>query len=410
MKHDLDRLMGERNIDALVIEGPDGLDSANPDFNYFVKCQHVNGLVIKKRGAPAVLIHHPWERVQAEATGLELISSERWNRREIARRLPDRLAAAVELRRLIFDDLGVKGRVSIYGTVHSGRSYALLTRLAQAAPDVEIVGEFHNDILTTARLTKDADEVEQMRRVGRKTCAVAQAVVDYLRSGRNRDGVLVNGEGQPMTIGMVKGLINRELAAASLEAPVGIIFSQGRDSALPHAEGDDAEPLRLGEALSLDLAPREINGYWHDMTHTFALGYASPDLRRLYDQVHEVLGRVVANLKVGESTRTYQEQVCAFFEERNHPTIGSAYPLDEGYIHDLGHGIGLEVHEQLLFSAQPGRDDVIAPGAVFTLEPGLYYPEQGYGVRLEDVYYCTPPGSFECLTPFPKELVIPVEG
>ena len=85
MKRDLDRLMTERNIDALVVEGPDGFDSANPDFNYFVNSEHLNGLVIKKRGEPAMLIHHPWEQKQAEATGLRLISRERWNPREIAR-------------------------------------------------------------------------------------------------------------------------------------------------------------------------------------------------------------------------------------------------------------------------------------------------------------------------------------
>src|SRR5262245_41383104 len=142
MKQDLDRLMAERVIDALVVEGPDGFDSANPDFNYFVKSEHVNGVVIKKRGEPAMLIHHPWERVQAEATGLELISSERWNRREIAREFPDRLEAAVELRRRMFRDLGVSGRVGCYGTVHSGRQYTLPTRLAQSVPGPDVVGDF----------------------------------------------------------------------------------------------------------------------------------------------------------------------------------------------------------------------------------------------------------------------------
>jgi Xaa-Pro aminopeptidase len=145
------------------------------------------------------------------------------------------------------------------------------------------------------------------------------------------------------------------------------------------------------------------------MTRTFAIGYASPELPQLYDQVRAALERVVANLTVGERTKTYQDQVCAFFAARNHPTIGSTYPLEEGYTHDLGHGIGLEVHEQFLFSAQPGRDDVVVPGVVFTLEPGLYYASKGYGVRLEDVYACTPEGDFECLTPFPKELLIPIE-
>jgi Xaa-Pro aminopeptidase len=409
MKQDLDRLMAERNIDAFVVEGPDGYDAANPDFNYFVNSEHVNGVVLKKRGEPTMLIHHPWERLQAEATGLALISSERWNRREIAREFPDRVDAAVELRRRMFHDLGISGRVGFYGTVHSGRNFTLLTRLAQTVPDLEIVGEFEKDIISTARLTKDAGEIEVMRRVGRKTCAVVRSVVDYIRAGRAKDDILVTSEGTAITIGTIKRLINRELSSAGLEAPIGVIFSQGRDTALPHAEGDDAAPLRLGEAISIDLAPRELNGYYHDMTRTFAIGYASPELQQIYDQVREVLEHVVADLKVGELTKKYQDQVCAFFEERHHPTIASTFPIEEGYIHDLGHGIGLEVHEQFLFSGQPGRTDVVAPGVVFTLEPGLYYADKGYGVRLEDVYYCTPEGYFECLTPFPKQLLIPIE-
>ena len=409
MKQDLDRLMAERNLDALIIEGPDGYDAANPDFNYFVNSAHVNGLIIKRRGAPAMLIHHPWERVQAETTGMVLISSEGWNRREIAQAFPDRVDAAVELRRRMLQDLGVGGRVGMYGTVHSGRNYTLLTRLAQAIPQMEIVGEFANDVMSLARLTKDAAEVEVMRRVGRKTCAVAQAVVDYLRAGRAKDDLLVTRAGRPITIGDVKRLINQELSSHGLEAPIGVIFSQGRDTALPHAEGDDAAPLRLGQALALDLAPRELNGYYHDMTRTFALGYAPPDLQQTYDQVQDILARVVADLKAGARTRVYQDQVCAFFEQRQHPTIAHAYPIEEGYIHGLGHGVGLDVHEAPAFAALSDYGDVLEPGVVFTLEPGLYYASKGYGVRLEDVYYCTPAGQFECLTPFPKKLVIPIE-
>ena len=48
------------------------------------------------------------------------------------------------------------------------------------------------------------------------------------------------------------------------------------------------------------------------------------------------------------------------------------------------------------------------PGSVFTIEPGLYYPSRGYGVRIEDTFYCTADGQFESLTPFPKDLVIPL--
>jgi Xaa-Pro aminopeptidase len=275
-------------------------------------------------------------------------------------------------------------------------------------PEIELVGEFADDILSTARQTKDANEIEQMRRVGRKTCEVVQSVVDYISASRASDGVVVTSTGTPITIGAIKQLISREVSLHGMEAPIGVIFSQGRDTALPHAEGDDPEPLRLGEALTIDIFPREVNGYYHDMTRTFAIGYASPELQQTYDQVKEVLERVVANLKVGERVKTAQDLVCDFFEQRNHQTVRSSDSLEEGYIHELGHGVGLDVHEQPLVSGRPERKERFEPGAVFTLEPGLYYPSKGFGVRLEDVYYLTPEGDVENLTPFPKELVIPV--
>ncbi|HEY3230387.1 MAG TPA: M24 family metallopeptidase, partial [Roseiflexaceae bacterium] len=75
-----------------------------------------------------------------------------------------------------------------------------------------------------------------------------------------------------------------------------------------------------------------------------------------------------------------------------------------------GHGIGLEVHEDFGFPALQDRGELLRPGAVFTIEPGLYYPNKGIGVRIEDTYYCTPDGSFESLTPFPKDLVIPLKS
>ena len=411
MKRDLDRLMAERNIDAIVVEGPDGLGSANPDFNYFVGGRKLTGTVIKKRGEPAMLIHSPWEQLEAEATGLVLVPTSRWNKRAIMDAAPDVFSGEVEYRRQIFSDLGVSGRVGIYGTVPAGRYFALLSRLAQQIPGLEIVAEFDKDLISQARLTKEPEEVEIMRRVGRKTCAVVQAVVDFIRAGRADGDTLVDASGAPITIGHVKQLIGRELAAQGLEAPQGVIFAQGRDAGLPHATGDEAAPLRLGQAIVFDIYPREVGGgYYHDMTRTFAIGYAPPELQRAYDDVRAAFEQVVAELEVGAPTKPYQDMVCTFFEARGHETIGSTYPIEEGYIHSLGHGIGLEIHEDFGFPSLKDRGDVLVPGAVFTIEPGLYYPSKGYGVRIEDTYYCAPDGTFESLTPFPKDLVIPLDS
>ena len=401
--------MAERNLDAIVVEGPDGLDSANPEYSYFTGGRHLPGLIVKRRGEPITLLHSPWEQNQAEETGLALISLNRWNRRAIAEQHPHPLDAAVELRRRIFADLGVSGRVGIYGTVKAGPYFALMAALSQRMPGLEIVAEFEKNIISQARLTKDPEEVEEMRRVGRKTCEVVQAVVDLIRGGRAQGDTLVDEQGRPITIGQVKRLIDRELAARGLEAPQGTIFSQGRDAGLPHAQGEEAQELQLGQAIVFDIFPREVGGgYYHDMTRTFAIGHAPPELQQAYDEVLGAFELVTSELEMGAPTKPYQQLVCTYFEERGHGTIGSTYPIEEGYIHSLGHGLGLEVHEDFGFPSLQDRGDTLVPGAVFTIEPGLYYPSRGFGVRIEDTYYLAPDGSFESLTPFPKDLVIPV--
>jgi Xaa-Pro aminopeptidase len=409
MKSDLDRLMAERDIDAIVVEGPDGLESANPDYNYFVGGRHLPGLVLKRRGEPAMLVHGVMERQQAAETGLHLIPRDRWNIREIRASFPNPFEAQVEYRRRMFTDLGIRGRVAFYGSVKAGPHYALLSALAQQMPDLEIVAEFAGNIIDTARATKDADEIAAMRRVGIKTAEVVQVVVDMIRAGVVRDDLLFDTAGAPITIGRVKETIRRELAARHLEAPH-TIFAQGSDAGLPHAQGNEAEQLRLGTAIVFDIFPREPGGYYHDMTRTFAIGYAPPELQAAYDQVMGAFEKVVSELEMGAPTRVYQELVCSYFEELGHPTIGSTYPLEEGFVHSLGHGLGLEVHEDPRMSTLNDRGEVLAPGTVVTIEPGLYYPSRGFGIRVEDTYYCTPDGRFESLTDFPKDLVIPISA
>src|SRR5215212_3038439 len=95
VKRDLDRLMAERNLDAIIVEGPDGFASANPDFTYLTGGVHLTGTVIKKRGEPAMIIYRTMERQQAEETGLAMVPFERWNMREIRRSSPDNFRAQV---------------------------------------------------------------------------------------------------------------------------------------------------------------------------------------------------------------------------------------------------------------------------------------------------------------------------
>ena len=86
---------------------------------------------------------------------------------------------------------------------------------------------------------------------------------------------------------------------------------------------------------------------------------------------------------------------------------GSVPRTHEGYNHSLGHGLGLDSRTTLVRGIG-GYKHRLVPGTVFTIEPGLYYPERGMGIRLEDSYYVTPQGKIELFTEFPMDLVLPV--
>jgi Xaa-Pro aminopeptidase len=141
------------------------------------------------------------------------------------------------------------------------------------------------------------------------------------------------------------------------------------------------------------------------MTRTFCLGFAPEEVEQVYSTVLQCFEVVMGALRVGELAGVYQTMACEFFEARGHPTIKSTPDTQEGYVHSLGHGVGLELHGFPRLS-EVASDDVLQPGNVFTVEPGLYYPERGFGIRIEDVIYFGNDGMARSLTGFPKDLVI----
>jgi len=406
MKSDLDALMTERSLDALLVEGPDGMGSANPAFAYLTQGASVVGSVIKRRGASPQLLYRSMERDEAERSGLELVNLDRWPVHEIQEQATTLLEARVELYRRILTDLGVTGRVGVFGTGRIGAYHQLLTELSEALPGVEFVGEYTDDVISRTRETKGAEEIAAMRRVGESANEVIEEVINFLTSHDVRNQTLVKRDGSALTIGDVKALIRMEQAERGLESPSGFICAIGRDAGVPHSRGNPDDPVELGKPILIDFFPRDQSGYFHDMTRTFCLGHAPEQVQSAYRDVMDAFNAVVAALTLGESTQAYQHFVCDVLEERGHPSPKSDPKTTEGYVHSLAHGLGLEVHEAPYFRTFGPSDTVLEPGMVFTVEPGLYYPDRGYGVRIEDTYYADNDGSFQSLTPFPKHLVV----
>jgi len=122
--------------------------------------------------------------------------------------------------------------------------------------------------------------------------------------------------------------------------------------------------------------------------------------------------KAIAAARAGTDGCRLQELVCDHFEALGHPTLRSKPGTKEGYVHSLGHGVGLEVHEYPYLRLQDAPDprNCLLPGSVFTIEPGLYYPERGLGIRIEDVVYINEQGKAEILAPFEKFPILELEG
>jgi Xaa-Pro aminopeptidase len=291
--------------------------------------------------------------------------------------------------------------------VEANQSFAILSNLQRLMPDLTIVGEFRDSVLLRAMATKDEAEVEHIRHMGEVTTAVVDLVADFLTSQHVRDGVLVKPDGQPLTIGEVKSRINLWLAERGAENPEGTIFAIGRDAGVPHSAGNLDDPLRQGQTIIFDIYPCEAGGgYFYDFTRTWCLGYATDEALALYEDVLAVYRQLMNELEVGSLCRDYQKRTCDLFEARGHPTIQSNPQTQEGYVHGLGHGVGLHIHEQPALGRYAAEKDRLSPGMVVTVEPGLYYPERGLGVRLEDTVYVRPDGRIEILAEYPLDLIL----
>ncbi|HLD93249.1 MAG TPA: M24 family metallopeptidase [Anaerolineales bacterium] len=412
MKSDLPALMKTRNLDALLIFG-DALH--NPPMVYFTGVHHVTeALLVIKRGEEPLLFSHNMERDEAAATGFATRSVTDYRFRDILKESNDdfALASARMLQRMLTDAGVTKGRAAVYGKRDAGQAFGLLGTITELLPELEIVGEIHDSVLTEARATKDAAEVERIRAVQKQTTEIVGQVADFLSRQRANDGVLVDKDGKPITVAKVKSKINLWIAERGLDNPEGTIFAPGAEGGVPHSMGSPDAVLRVGEPIVFDIFPKEAGGgYWSDFTRTWCLGYATDAAQALYDDVRFVYDTLISEIHADERCAVFQARTCELFKQRGHPTVNEDPTTNVGYVHSLAHGLGLDVHESPGFYGDPKTaKDFLRRGHVITVEPGLYYPERGMGMRIEDAVHIGPEGKPEILATYPLDLVIPLKS
>ncbi len=412
MKTDLDAIMQARNMDAFIVFGN---AENNPPMYYLTGGGHVShATIIKKCGGEPVYFFNDMERDEAAKSGLKLIPYTKYDYNETLKKAGgDQLLANAMRYKLMFEDAGIaSGRVGVYGHYDVSAIFGALQHLQKLMPDIEFTGEARDEsIFLRAMETKDENEVARIRRMGQVTTTVVAKVRDYLTSCDVReDEVLLNEDGTPLTVGDVHSKIRLWVSEYGAELPSGFIFAIGRDAGVPHSAGNPADLMRLGQTIVFDIYPAEAGGgYYYDFTRTWSLGYTTPEAQALFDQVKEIYDTLNDNFDLNVAFRDYNKMTCDYFESKGHQTPMNTKAPIEGYVHSLGHGVGLNIHERPFSGLTAGDDQRLKPGVIITSEPGLYYPEKGMGFRIEDTLWVRPDGVMEKLAEYPYDFVLPMK-
>jgi len=230
------------------------------------------------------------------------------------------------------------------------------------------------------RLVKDETEVAALR----AACAAADtALAGLLAEGGLRPGRTERD--------VARDLESRMVSAGAAGPSFETIVATGANSAIPHHRPTGAQ-LRHGDLVKMDFGAL-IDGYHSDMTRTVVLGEAAPWQREVYELVATAQATGRAALRAGAQVRDVDSAAREVIKAAGH---------GEDFVHSLGHGVGLQIHEAPALS-QLGNGTLVV-GMAVTVEPGVYLADRG-GVRIEDTLIVSD-GEPELLTLTTKDLLV----
>ena len=169
------------------------------------------------------------------------------------------------------------------------------------------------------------------------------------------------------------------------------IAVSGANSSMPHGVPSNKK-IENGDFITLDFGTI-INGYHSDMTRTVAVGFATDEMKNVYDIVLKAQNNCLANIRSGINCKDGDDFARSVIRDAGY---------GQYFTHSTGHGVGVEIHE--FPNLSPASDSVLQVGNIVTVEPGIYIPEK-FGVRIEDMALITENGC-ENLTNAPKDLII----
>jgi len=232
----------------------------------------------------------------------------------------------------------------------------------------------HHGTLARMREVKEPEELKLMRKAIEHTAAGHARVLEVLRPGL-REFELKDA---------VEEAFRR---SGSRHVAYDSIVGSGPNGAILHYPKDD-RAMKDGELVLVD-AGAEEQSYATDVTRTYPVsGKYSPEQREIYEIVLKAQAAGIAAAKAGVTPRTIDRAVRKVIDDAGY---------HDAALHGCCHFVGLEVHDKGDYEAP------LPPGAVMTVEPGIYLPQRGYGIRIEDEILITPTGAEVLTRAIPKD-------
>jgi Xaa-Pro aminopeptidase len=247
------------------------------------------------------------------------------------------------------------------------------TRLSARLPGARLTPD--PGVIETVRITKSPEELAVLREVCHDTGQIFPIIKRLLRRG------------------ITELDLRREAYEHVVRAdvtPFGELIQGGESAAIPH-QPTGTRRFREGDAVIVDFAAIR-GGYLGDMTRTFAVGDMDEDIRRAYGVVRDAQKAAIAAIRPGASCESIDHVARAIIENAG---------LGDYFIHRLGHGVGLNIHEPPYLVR--GNRQPLAVGMCMTVEPGIYVPGR-FGIRIEDVVAVTENGCDVLASEVPTDL------
>jgi len=271
----------------------------------------------------------------------------------------------------ILDGLQTVSFQSDHLTVHT------LSVLEKRFPGIDWCPQDH--VVTRHVAQKESGEIERITKAQRVTESVFDAVLDQIEAGRTEKEVAAE-------------IVYEHLRRGAEKMSFDPIVAAGPNAAKPHARPTDRS-IREGELVVIDMGCF-VEGYASDMTRTVSVGEPSAAALRGYEAVLAAQRAALEAARAGITGQELDAAARSVLEEAG---------LGDFFSHSLGHGVGLQIHEWPRVSKT--AEEKLPANACITIEPGVYVPEEQYGVRIEDLVVLREEGC-ENLTQVPKDLLI----